>query len=188
MENKRCEWPKSDLDIKYHDEEWGKPLHDDKKLFEMIILENMQAGLSWSTILKKRETMREAFDNFDPVIISKYDESKKEELLLNKGIIRNKLKINALIINAKAFLKIQEEYGSFDKYIWSFTDGKPLINSWKELSEVPSKSDVSDKMSKDLIKRGFKFVGSTTCYAFMQGIGIVNDHTINCEQYNKCII
>jgi len=186
MESRRCPWAKSTLDIEYHDNEWGKPLHDDRKLFEMLILEGMQAGLSWNTILNKRENMKIAFDNFDPDIIVNYNDDKKEELLLNAGIIRNKLKINSLAINAKAFLNIQTEYGSFDKYIWSFVNGEPIINSWTNMSQVPAKSDISDKMSKELLKKGFKFVGSTICYAFMQAVGMVNDHMVFCEQYCKC--
>lgn len=186
MEKQRCPWAKSILDIEYHDSEWGKPLHDDGKLFEMLILEGMQAGLSWSTILNKRENMRIAFDGFDPNIIVNYNDEKREELLLNAGIIRNKLKINSLALNAKAFLNIQAEYGNFDKYIWSFVDGKAVINSWSNMSQVPVKSEISDKMSKELLKKGFKFVGSTICYAFMQAVGIVNDHMVFCEQYDKC--
>lgn len=186
MQSMRCPWAKTDLDIKYHDDEWGKPVHDDLLLFEMIILEGMQAGLSWTTILKKRETMCIAFDGFNPQIIAEYGEEKKEELLLNPGIIRNKAKVRALIGNAQAFLRIQEEYGSFDHYIWGFVGNEPIINEWTEISEVPTKTDISDTISKDLQGRGFKFIGSTICYAFMQAVGIVNDHMVWCEQYHKC--
>ena len=183
MEIKRCPWAKKDIDIEYHDNEWGKPVHDDNKLFEMIILEGMQAGLSWNTILNKREAMRLAFNNFNPEIIAKYDIEKKEQLLLNPNIIRNKAKINALVTNAQAFLRIQEDYGSFDSYIWRFVDDHPIINSWTEISQVPISTEISDAISKDLYVRGFKFVGSIICYSFMQAIGMVNDHMVWCEQY-----
>ena len=180
----RCEWCGTDpLYIKYHDEEWGVPVHDDRKLFEFLILEGAQAGLSWITILKKRENYIKAFDNFDPVKVSRYSEKKIEKLLQNPGIVRNKLKINSAVGNAKAFLKIQKEYGSFDKYIWSFVGGKPIINKWKSLKEIPAITKESDAMSKDLKKHGFKFVGSTICYAFMQAVGMVNDHTEKCFRY-----
>ena len=185
MENHRCSWAKKPLDIEYHDKEWGVPVHDDKKLFEFLILDAFQAGLSWNTILKKRENFRKAFDNFDYKKIAKYDQSKIDELLKDEGIIRNKLKINATIKNAKAFIKVQEEFGSFDKYIWSFTGGKTIINSWKELKEIPATSNESDAMSKDLKKRDFTFVGSTICYAFMQAAGMINDHEINCFRYKN---
>jgi DNA-3-methyladenine glycosylase I len=182
----RCEWCGTDpLYIKYHDEEWGVPVHDDRKLFEFLILEGAQAGLSWITILKKRENYIKAFDNFDPVKVSRYSEKKIEKLLLNPGIVRNKLKINSSVGNAKAFLKIQKEFGSFDKYIWSFVGDKPIVNKWKSLKELPAKTEESDAMSKDLKKRGFKFVGSTICYAFMQAVGMVNDHTVKCFRYNQ---
>lgn len=186
MISNRCPWAKSALDIEYHDNEWGRPLHDDAKLFEMLILEGMQAGLSWSTILNKRENMRAAFDYFDPTVMSNYDEKKIMQLLSNPGIIRNRLKINSLAINAKAFLAVQKEYGSFDKYIWSFVGGDPIVNAWTDISQVPSKSELSDIMSKSLLKKGFKFVGSTICYAFMQAVGMVNDHIVSCEQYRLC--
>lgn len=179
----RCGWAKNDLAIQYHDTEWGVPIHDDRKLFEFLILEGAQAGLSWDTILRKRENYRQAFDNFDAEKIARYDEQKFAELLNNEGIIRNRLKINSTIQNAKAFLEIQNEFGSFDQYIWSFVDGKPIINHWKNLSEVPAKTDVSDRLSKDLKKRGFNFVGSTIMYAFMQATGMVNDHLISCFRY-----
>lgn len=178
---KRCEWATHNIyEQKYHDEEWGVPLHDDKLLFEFLILEGAQAGLSWFTILKKRDAYRIAYQNFDPKIVSGFDEQKKEELLQNAGIVRNKLKINASITNAIAFLKVAEEYGSFDNYIWGFVNYKPIINHWKSKAEVPAQTALSDKIAKDLKKRGFKFVGSTICYAFMQAIGMVNDHTIDC--------
>jgi len=182
----RCEWAEADLLlIDYHDNEWGVPEHDDRKLFELLILEGAQAGLSWLTILRKRDNYRKALDNFDAGMIAKYDERKVEELLSNKGIVRNKLKIAATIQNAKAFLVIQKEFGSFDAYIWQFVGGKPKKNAWKALKEVPSKTVESDAMSKDLIKRGFKFVGSTICYAFMQATGMANDHTVYCFRYNE---
>lgn len=181
---KRCTWAiKNQLDQDYHDKEWGVPIHDDRLLFEFLILEGAQAGLSWSTILAKRENYRKAFDNFEAEKIVKYDQDKIDELLQNKGIVRNKLKINSVITNAKIFLEIQEEYGSFDKYIWSFVDGKPIQNEWKTMSEVPAKTALSDHMSKTLKKRGFKFIGSTICYAFMQAAGMVNDHTTDCFRH-----
>ncbi len=186
MEEKRCPWAKTSLDIEYHDTAWGKPVHDDAILFEMLILEGMQAGLSWNTILKKRETMREAFDGFDPTVIAQYDQEKKDSLLLNPGIIRNRAKINALITNAQAFLQIQKEYGTFDRYIWSFVNNQPIVNAWTEISQVPAKTEISDAMSKALSSRGFKFVGSTICYAYMQAVGMVNDHMVWCKQYDKC--
>ena len=180
----RCPWGTSDpLYIDYHDNEWGTPVHDDRKLFEMLILEGAQAGLSWITILRKRDNYRKAFDNFDAQKIARYNKRKIEQLLKNEGIVRNKLKVNAAVINAKAFLKIKEEFGSFDKYIWGFTGGKPIINKRKSLKEIPSKTAESDAMSKDLLKRGFKFTGSTICYAFMQAVGMVNDHTVDCWRY-----
>ncbi|MGF6906917.1 DNA-3-methyladenine glycosylase I [Fusobacterium sp. PH5-44] len=178
---KRCDWAKGELDIIYHDNEWGKPQHDDAKLFEMLILEGMQAGLSWSTILAKRENMRKAFDNFDPIKISKYDENKIESLMNDAGIIRNRLKLNSIVKNAIAYLAIKKEYGTFDKYIWSFVSGKPIINKFDDISQVPATSEVSDIMSKELKKKGFKFVGSTICYAFMQATGMVNDHMTWCN-------
>lgn len=184
----RCGWVTEDpLYIEYHDKEWGIPVHDERKLFEMLILEGAQAGLSWITILKKRENYRTAMDNFDYKKIAEYDEGKIEELLSNKGIIRNKRKIDAAISNAKAFIKIQQEFGSFDKYIWQFVGGEPKINSWKNLKEVPVTTEESNKMSKDLKKRGFKFVGPTICYSFMQAIGMVNDHTTDCFRYKELI-
>ncbi|MCX6169351.1 MAG: DNA-3-methyladenine glycosylase I [Ignavibacteriales bacterium] len=180
----RCQWAGNDpLYKKYHDEEWGVPVHDDQKLFEMLILEGAQAGLSWITILRKRENYRKAFSKFDVKKIAKYDSKKVEQLLQNEGIVRNKLKIASTILNAKLFLELQKEFGSFDKYIWQFVNGKPIKNNWKSLKEIPPKTKESDAMSKDLKKRGFKFVGSTICYAFMQAVGMVNDHTVDCFRY-----
>ena len=178
--NNRCGWAKGEKDILYHDTEWGVPSHEDGYIFEMLILEGFQAGLSWNTILQKRENFRKAFDNFDYKKIAEYDETKLNELLQNQGIIRNRLKINSTVTNAEAFMKVQEEFGSFAKYIWNFTDGKRIVNRWKELSEVPATSELSDKISKDLKKRGFKFVGSTIIYSFLQAIGIIDDHLISC--------
>ncbi len=182
----RCEWATTDpLYIDYHDNEWGVPEHDDRKLFELLILEGAQAGLSWLTILRKRDSYRKAFDDFDAKKMAEYDERKVEELLSNNGIVRNRLKIVAAIQNAKAFLAIRQEFGSFDAYVWQFVGGKLKKNAWKTLKEIPSKTLQSDAMSKDLTKRGFKFVGSTICYAFMQATGMVNDHTVDCFRYNK---
>ena len=182
MENKlRCSWcEKDDLYRDYHDNEWGKPVYDDDKLFEFLILETFQAGLSWYTILKKRENFRKAFDNFDYKKVAQYDEEKVEELLQDAGIIRNKLKVRGTISNAIAFMEVQKEFGSFSKYIWNFTDGKPIENNRKSLREVPSTTPLSDSISKDLKKRGFKFVGSTVVYAHMQATGMVNDHLVDC--------
>ncbi|MCP4566591.1 MAG: DNA-3-methyladenine glycosylase I [FCB group bacterium] len=173
--------------IEYHDLEWGVPLHDDRALFEFLILEGAQAGLSWSTVLKKREGYRAAFDNFDMVKIAAYDADKISELLDNPGIIRNRLKIISAIGNAKAALAAVEEFGSLDAFIWQYVGGRPLVNSWKTLRDIPAKTDLSDKMSKDLRKRGFKFVGSTICYAYMQAVGMVNDHTVDCFRYKQLI-
>jgi len=185
---KRCAWVSDDdLYIEYHDKEWGVPQYDDQKLFELLILEGAQAGLSWYTILKKRENYRQSFDQFDAKKISGYTDKKIQELLNNPGIVRNKLKIESTVRNAKIFLDIQKEYGSFKKYIWSFVDGKPIVNNFKALKELPAKTEISDKMSKDLKKRGFNFVGSTICYAFMQAVGMVNDHTVDCFRYNQVL-
>jgi DNA-3-methyladenine glycosylase I len=182
----RCGWSTSDpLYQEYHDSEWGVPLHDDRKLFEMLILEGAQAGLSWITILKKRENYRKAFDKFDARKVSRYDARKKRELLGNAGIVRNRLKIDAAISNAKAFLAVQKEFGSFDKYLWQFVGGTPKRNRWKTLKDIPPKTAESDAMSKDLKKRGFRFVGSTICYAFMQATGMVNDHITRCFKHNQ---
>ncbi len=180
---KRCEWAKKDLAIKYYDEDWGVPARDDQKLFELLILEGSQAGLSWDTILAKRENYRTAFDNFDAKKIAKYNDRKFDELMQNAGIVRNRLKIKSAIQNANAFLKVADEFGSFDKYIWGFVDGKPIKNKFKKIESVPAKTEISDAMSKDLKKRGFNFVGSTICYAFMQATGMVNDHIVSCFRY-----
>ena len=177
----RCSWClKDDLYKNYHDEEWGTPLHDDQKLFELLCLEGAQAGLSWYTILKKRENYRKAFDNFDANKMAKFNAVKIEKLLQDEGIVRNRLKVNAFVTNAQAYLSIKKEYGSFDKYIWQFVDGKPIINNVKGMGDVVAKTAVSDAMSRDLLKKGFKFVGSTICYAFMQASGMVNDHANDC--------
>lgn len=176
----RCNWAKDDLNIKYHDNEWGIPQHDDTKLFEFLVLEGAQAGLSWSTILKRREGYRKAFSDFDPIKVSKFTTKHVEKLLDNNEIIKNRLKINSVINNAKQFLKIQKEFGSFDKYVWSFVNHKPIINNFKKLSDLPASTIISENMSKDLRTRGFNFVGPTICYAFMQAVGMVNDHTVDC--------
>ena len=182
----KCTWPTNDLAIRYHDEEWGVPLHDDQRLFEFIVLEGAQAGLSWDTILRKRENYRKAFDNFDFVKVSRYTDKKIAGLLLDEGIIRNRLKINSAVNNAKAFLNVQREFGSFDKYIWAFIDGKPIKNRWKSTSQIPARTEISDTISKDLKKRGFNFVGSTIMYAHMQATGMVNDHLVSCFRYKEC--
>ncbi|HTZ82457.1 MAG TPA: DNA-3-methyladenine glycosylase I [Candidatus Acidoferrales bacterium] len=179
----RCPWANGELSIRYHDEEWGVPVHDDRTLFEFLILEGAQAGLSWSTILNKRENYRRAFDGFDPQRIARYDRAKVRKLLADPGIVRNKLKIASTIQNAKAFLRMQEEFGSFDRYIWQFVGGKPKVNNWKNLKQLPARTAESDAMSKDLKRRGFNFVGSTICYAFMQAVGMVNDHVVTCFRY-----
>ncbi|MGB7202103.1 MAG: DNA-3-methyladenine glycosylase I [Pyrinomonadaceae bacterium] len=182
---KRCEWPKNDLAIKYHDEEWGVPLHDERALFEFIVLEGAQAGLSWDTILRKREAYRAAFDNFDVEKVARYAERKIAQLLQNEGIIRNRLKVNSAVTNAKAFIAVQKEFGSFDKYIWDFVGGKPIVNKWSESSQIPATSNVSDRISKDMRQRGFSFVGSTIIYAHMQATGMVNDHLVACFRYKE---
>ncbi|WP_249871405.1 DNA-3-methyladenine glycosylase I [Oceanobacillus saliphilus] len=188
MEKERCKWVTSDeIYIKYHDDEWGRPIHDDEKFFEMLSLEGAQAGLSWLTILKRRENYRVAFDHFNPKIISEYKDEKIAELQLNEGIIRNKSKIKSVITNARAFLTIQDEFGSFDNYIWQFVGGSPINNNWKTDAHIPSTTIQSEQMSKDLKKRGFKFVGPTICYAFMQATGMVNDHTKECFLYHEKI-
>lgn len=182
----RCSWTNNNpYNNEYHDKEWGVPVHDDQKLFEFLVLDAFQAGLSWLTILKKRENFRKAFDDFDYKKIAEYNEKKEQELLKNKGIIRNKLKIKAIITNAKAFIKVQEEFGSFDVYIWSFVNNKTIKNSYNKLGEIPSTSKESDAMSKDMKNKGFKFVGSVICYAFMQAAGLVNDHEVSCFRYNE---
>jgi DNA-3-methyladenine glycosylase I len=182
----RCPWClKFDEYIRYHDEEWGRPVHDDKIHFEFLILEGAQAGLSWSTILKKREGYRKVFAGFDPVKVAKFSPSKIEKLLLDPSIIRNRLKVNAAVNNAKRFLEVQREFGSFDTYIWQFVKGKPIINKWKNNKDVPATTKESDALSSDLIKRGFKFVGSTVIYAHMQACGLVNDHLVDCWRYKE---
>ncbi|MCD5411110.1 MAG: DNA-3-methyladenine glycosylase I [Clostridiales bacterium] len=184
--NNRCGWVgKEGIYIKYHDEEWGVPVHDDKKLFEKLILDGAQAGLSWITILKKQENYREAFDGFDAKIIVNYDDIKIEELMQNSGIIRNRRKIESVVKNAHAFLEVQKEFGSFDKYLWQFVNYKTIKNRWENIKDVPSKTKESEKMSKDMKKRGFSFVGPTICYAFMQAIGMVNDHVVTCFRYEE---
>jgi len=186
MEIIRCEWTKDNAyNNVYHDEEWGVPVHDDRKLFEFLVLDAFQAGLSWLTILKKRENFRKAFDDFDALKIAKYDEKKIQSLMKDEGIIRNKLKIAATIDNAASFLQIVKQFGSFDKYIWQFTDYKTIQNKWTSMKEIPATSKESDAMSIDLKKRGFRFVGSTICYAFMQAAGMINDHTVNCFRYKQ---
>ena len=182
---RRCRWAQSTSMAKYHDTEWGTPLHDDRALFEFLILEGAQAGLSWETILNKRENYRKAFDRFNPAKIAKYDRKKVRELLANAGIVRNRLKIAATISNAQAFLAVRKEFGKFDKYIWQFVDGKPRRNSWSASDKLPASTPESDAMSKDLKARGFRFVGSTICYAFMQATGMVNDHSRDCFRRNK---
>jgi len=186
---RRCEWSsfgKEQIYIEYHDNEWGVPVHDDRLLFEFLILEGAQAGLSWLTVLKKRENYRKAFDNFDPRKVAKYDSRKVNELLKDAGIIRNRLKIASTIQNARSFLAVQEEFGSFDDYVWQFVPkGRTIKNKWKSLSDIPAKTAESDTMSKDLLKRGFKFVGSTICYSHMQATGMVNDHVTSCFRYNQ---
>ncbi|HME36912.1 MAG TPA: DNA-3-methyladenine glycosylase I [Candidatus Sulfotelmatobacter sp.] len=179
----RCAWASGELSIRYHDEEWGVPVHDDRTLFEFLILEGAQAGLSWNTILNKRENYRKAFGGFDPERVARYDRRKIERLLRDPGIVRNKLKIAAAVANAKAFLNVQKEFGSFDAYIWQFVDGRPRVNSPKSMKQVPARTPESDAMSSDLNRRGFKFVGSTICYAFMQAVGLVNDHVVGCFRH-----
>ena len=183
LEPVRCGWAKGERYIRYHDEEWGVPVHDDRTLFEFLILEGAQAGLTWSTILNKRENYRSAFDGFDPQKIARYPSKKIAALLRDPGIVRNQLKIASAIENAKAFLRVQEEFGSFDRYLWQIVGGKPRINKWKSLRHVPARTTESDAISKDLKRRGFKFVGTTICYAFMQAVGMVNDHVTDCFRY-----
>ena len=187
MDNKTRCFGETPLYIDYHDNEWGRPVHDDRKLFEMLILEGAQAGLSWETVLKKRENYKKAFDNFDPKKVAKYDDKKIAELLENPGIIRNRLKVNAAVINAKLFLEIQKQYGSFDKFIWSYVDNKPIVGHPKDFSKMPITTEISDKISKNLKKMGFKFVGSTIIYSFMQAVGMVNDHLTNCCVYKDTL-
>ena len=181
----RCAWATTPLGIKYHDEEWGVPLHDDRQLFEFLILEGAQAGLSWELILNRRESYREAFDGFDPAVVAAYDDEKVAGLLANPGIVRNRQKVAAAIGNARAFLEVQQEWGSFDAYIWGFVDGVPIRNAWQSMDQVPATTPLSEAMSRDLRRRGFRFVGPTICYAFMQATGMVNDHTTNCFRYRE---
>lgn len=181
----RCPWAKNPLSITYHDSEWGRPVHDDRVLFEFLILEGAQAGLSWDTILNKRENYRKAFDGFDPAKIARYSDKKLAALLEDSGIIRNRLKIASAISNAQAFLTVQKEFGSFDRYIWQFVGDKPKVNHWSDVKQVPASTPESDAMSKDLKRRGFRFVGTTICYAFMQATGLVNDHLTTCFRYGK---
>ncbi|HUX86957.1 MAG TPA: DNA-3-methyladenine glycosylase I [Chloroflexota bacterium] len=183
----RCAWAVSPLMIQYHDAEWGDPLHDDQALFEFLILEGAQAGLSWETVLRKRDNYRQAFDYFDPTVVARYDDQKTAELLANPGIVRNRAKIAAAIVNARAFLAVRDEFGSFDRYVWRFVDGRPRINRWRSLTDIPASTAESDALSKDLKRRGFKFVGSTICYAFMQATGMVNDHMIDCFRYHELV-
>jgi DNA-3-methyladenine glycosylase I len=183
--NGRCPWATDDLYVAYHDKEWGVPQHDDRHLFEMLILEGAQAGLSWSTILKKRQNYRAAFDNFVPALVAKYGDKKVKQLLNDPGIVRNRLKVAAAIQNAKSFLRVQEEFGAFDAYIWRFVDGRPIQNRRRRMADVPARTRESDAMSKDLLQRGFKFVGSTICYAYMQAVGMVNDHLTSCFRHHE---
>jgi DNA-3-methyladenine glycosylase I len=185
----RCEWAAngSPIDLEYHDNEWGVPVHDDKKLFEFLLLESAQAGLSWTTILKKREGYKKAFDNFDADEVANYDSRRLRQLLTNPSIIRNRLKIQSSVKNARAFIKVQKEFGRFDSYLWNFVGGKPKHNEWKSWIEVPSRTEISDDLSKDLKKRGFTFVGSTICYSLMQAVGMVNDHTTSCFRYKELV-
>lgn len=185
-EKTRCSWAgELPIYIDYHDREWGRPVHDDNRLFEMLILEGMQAGLNWITVLRKREAFREAFDGFDPDKVALYGETKIQELLANPGIIRNRLKVNAAVTNAKAFLEVQKKYGSFDKFIWAYVEDTPIRNHWEKMEEIPATTPVSDQISRDLKKLGFKFVGSTIVYAFMQATGMVNDHVTDCFVYQE---
>jgi len=179
----RCDWAKTPLGIAYHDNEWGVPVHDDQRLFEFLILEGAQAGLSWETILRKRDAYRIAFDQFDPAIVARYDKRRIAKLMANAGIVRNRLKIESSIRNARCFLEVQREFGSFDHYVWQFVGGSPRVNRWRKMGEVPARTAESDAMSKDLQRRGFRFVGSTICYAFMQAVGMVNDHLTYCFRY-----
>lgn len=183
----RCSWAQSELSIRYHDKEWGVPVHDDRTFFEFLVLEGAQAGLSWETILNKRENYRAAFDGFDAQRVAKYDRRKEAQLLKDPGIVRNRLKIASAVKNARGLLQVQEEFGSFDRYVWQFVQDRPRINSWKAWERVPARTTESDAFSKDLRKRGFNFVGSTICYAFMQAVGMVNDHTLECFRYRELV-
>jgi DNA-3-methyladenine glycosylase I len=182
---RRCSWADTEVHFDYHDREWGVPVHDDRRLFEFLILEGAQAGLSWTTILRKRDSYRAAFNHFDPRVVASYDQRQVDELLANPGIVRNRLKIRAAIRNAQAFLAVQRDCGSFDAYVWRFVDGRPRKNAWRTQHEVPARSAESDALSKDLQRRGFTFVGSTICYAFMQAVGLVNDHLVECFRYTE---
>lgn len=186
MSADRCPWAKSELDILYHDREWGRPEHDERRLFEMLILEGMQAGLSWSSILNKRDHMRQAFDGFDPLKLAGYDQSKLDGFLNDPGLIRNRAKLKALANNAQAFLRVVGEFGSFGVYLWAFVDKRPVVNHWQTMEEVPAETETSAALSRDLKKRGFKFVGPVICYAYMQAVGLVNDHLISCPQHSLC--
>jgi len=183
----RCDWARSELMIRYHDEEWGVPVHDDGRLFEFLILEGAQAGLSWETILNKRENYRAAFDGFDAQRVARYDRRKIAQLLENEGIVRNRLKVASAVRNAQALLRVQEEFGTFDRYVWQFVDGRPRVNQWKSRTRIPARTAQSDAMSKELKKRGFNFVGSTICYAFIQAVGMVNDHVVQCFRHGEVI-
>ena len=182
---KRCSWPKSELDIAYHDQEWGAPVHDDRVLFEFLILEGAQAGLSWSTILRKRANYRRAFADFEPARVARFTPARVQKLMQDEGIVRNRLKIESTITNARAFLTVQKEFGSFDSYLWRFVGGKPRQNAWRGPGQTPARTAESDALSKDLQRRGFRFVGSTICYAFMQAVGMVNDHLVSCYRYRE---
>jgi DNA-3-methyladenine glycosylase I len=181
----RCGWARTDIEIAYHDQEWGVPLHDDQKLFDFLVLEGAQAGLSWVTILKKREAYRKAFDQFEVAKVARYPPARVEKLLGNAGIVRNRLKVEAAVINARCTLAVQKEFGSLDAYLWQFVDGRPVRNSWKSMNEIAATTPQSDAMSKDMRRRGFKFVGSTICYAMMQAVGMVNDHLVDCFRYKQ---
>jgi len=181
----RCDWAKSEQITRYHDEEWGAPVHDDRALFEFLCLEGAQAGLSWETVLKKRDNYRAAFENFEPAAVSAFNQRRLDRLLGDPGLIRNRLKMASAVGNAKALLKLREEFGSFDAYIWRFVDGRPVVNAWQAVKQIPAHTAVSDAMSKDLRKRGFNFVGTTICYAFMQAVGMVNDHLVGCFRYRE---
>ena len=183
----RCAWPSTPLDIEYHDREWGVPVHDDRVLFEFLTLEGAQAGLSWSTILKKRANYKRAFADFDPARVARFTAARERRLLNDPGIVRNRLKVRSTIENARAFLRVRKEFGSFDRYVWQFVGGAPKINHWKSLREIAPTTQESDALSKDLLKRGFRFVGSTICYAFMQAVGMVNDHTVDCYRYRELL-
>jgi DNA-3-methyladenine glycosylase I len=182
---KRCAWAKDELSIRYHDEEWGVPVHDDRRWFEFLILEGAQAGLSWDTILRKREQYRRVFASFNPDTVARFDEARIESLLADPGIVRNRLKVTSAVKNARAFLRVQEEFTGFDAYIWRFVDGHPIMNAWGSLAQIPARTPLSDAMSKDLKKRGFTFVGSTICYALMQATGMVNDHLVGCFRHHE---